>query len=192
MHYQKFPLKWWYGLAFNLSLVALTLAVMLVIQRSPVELVIIDAATGRLYGRWSVKNGSEFAVEFVHSVNQSPVKDTFMVSGTTIRPVSTRFKSFGAGMQTELEPGQRLTRDGDAMVITGFTQSFRKLRYIVGTVSDHSLFINGAEISLRDLCGKNAHLVIRLYRTVLGLSPASLLHEVQAAHALALQGTMPF
>ncbi|MDR2807767.1 MAG: DUF1850 domain-containing protein [Spirochaetaceae bacterium] len=168
MKSRRFPLKWWYGFVFNFFLIALVLAVIPVIQRSPKKLVITDVSGGRLYGSWPVKNGGEFAVEFVHSVNQSPVLDTFTISGNTIRPLSTRFKAFGAGMQTELEPGQSLTRDGDAMVISGFTQSFRDLRYIVGTVSDHILFINGEEISLRDLCGKNAHIVIRIHRMFLG------------------------
>jgi len=76
--------------------------------------------------------------------------------------VETRFYSFGAGMQTDLEEGQQLTREGDALIITGFTNSFKELRFIVGTVSDHILFIKNERISLRDLCGKNAHITIGL------------------------------
>jgi hypothetical protein len=109
-----------------------------------------------------MEEGGEFAVEFIHSVNQSPVRDTFGVEGVLIRPRSVRFFSFGAGMQTDLEEGQTLTRDGDAMVISGFKSSFRELNYIVGTVSDHLLFVNGETVSLRDLCGRNAHITISI------------------------------
>jgi hypothetical protein len=76
-------------------------------------------------------------------------------------PQKASFSSFGAGMQSDLEEGQTLTRNGDNLVITGFTASYRELNYIVGTVSDHLLFVNGETVSLRELCGQNAHIIIR-------------------------------
>jgi hypothetical protein len=126
------------------------------------RLEIRDAGSGRLYGNWLLEEGGEFAIEFIHSVNQSPVRETFKVQGRAIRPLAVRFASFGAGMQSDLEPGQRLIRDGDFLVITGADRSFGELLYIVGTVSDHLLFIHGETLSLRELCGKNAHLRIRV------------------------------
>ena len=72
---------------------------------------------------------AEFAIEFIHSVNQSPVREVFKAAGTEIQPVSVRFYSFGAGMQTNAEEGQTLSRDNDAMVITGFNHTFTKLNY---------------------------------------------------------------
>jgi hypothetical protein len=104
----------------------------------------------------------DFSVEFVHSVNQSPVRDTFRAEDGRIRPVAAKFYSFGAGMQAGLEDGQKLTREGDAMIITGFKTSFSEINYIVGTVSDHILFINDERISLRSLCGRNAHITMRI------------------------------
>jgi len=83
-----------------------------------------------------------------------------------IRPIATRFFSFGAGMQSDLEGDLTISRDGDAMVISGYKTSFKELNYIVGTVSDHLLFIydktNIETVSLRELCGKNAHINIHL------------------------------
>jgi hypothetical protein len=103
-------------------------------------------------------------------VHQSPVSECFQVEGNRIRPLATRFFAFGAGMQAELKEGQQMSREGDALVITGFTQTFQELNYIVGTVSDHILYIHrekeqSERISLRDRCGKNAHIVIRISRT---------------------------
>ena len=121
-----------------------------------------NSATGRTYGRWSLEEGGEFAIEFIHSVNQSPVKETFYIEERMIRLRELRFYSYGAGMPSNLEEGQELSRDGDAMFITGFNTSFRELNFIVGTVSDHLFFINGEILSLRDLCGKNAHITISL------------------------------
>jgi hypothetical protein len=121
-----------------------------------------DSASGKVFCRRPLEESSEFVVEFTHSVNQSPVRETFVMEGRTIRLVSVRFSSFGAGMQTELEEGQILSRDGNAMVITGFNVSSKELNYVVGTVSDHLLYINDETISLRELCGKNAHIKIRV------------------------------
>jgi hypothetical protein len=123
---------------------------------------ILDTVSGKVYGSRPIDDGAEFAIEFIHSVNQSPVRETFKVEGGQIQPVSVRFYSFGAGMQSDLEEGQIMSKDGDAMIITGFNRNFAELNYTVGTVSDHLLIVNGETVSLRDLCGKNAHIRIRI------------------------------
>jgi len=116
-----------------------------------------DADTGKIWIRLPVRDRSEFSIEFVHSVNQTPVRDAYVISGREIQPVATYFYNFGAGMQTDLEEGQSLNHHPDgSMSITGFQQSFKQLNYIVGTVSDHVLTIDGKQVSLRELCGSNA------------------------------------
>ena len=122
---------------------------------------ILDTNSGKIYGRWPLEENEEFAIEFIHSVNQSPVKEFFGVENRTIRPKAVLFSSFGAGMLSDLEEGMSISQDGEAMVISGFNYSYKELNYIVGTVSDHLLFINGETVSLRDLCGRNAHITIR-------------------------------
>ena len=98
-----------------------------------------------------------FSVEFIHSVNQTPLRDTYIIENGEIRAHSTLYRSFGAGVQTALEGDQKMTYDEDGnMIITGFDITYDPLRYIVGTVSDHILTLGGEEISLRDMCGRNA------------------------------------
>ncbi|MDL2230055.1 DUF1850 domain-containing protein [Treponema sp. OttesenSCG-928-L16] len=129
------------------------------------QLVFSDAVSGRVFAQWPVEEGTEFAIEFIHSVNKSPVREIFRVEGRRIRPAETLFSAFGAGMQSELQSGEELVLNGDGtMSITGFSQSFDELNYIVGTVSDHILYIHGQTISLRGLCGRNAQLRIRIKR----------------------------
>ena len=129
---------------------------------------ILNTDSGKIYSRRPMNNGDEFAIEFIHSVHNSPVREIFKIergsSAETweIRPTSVRFFSYGAGMQTELEDGQEMLRDGDALVISGFNRAFTELNYIVGTISDHLLLVSGQTISLRNLCGKNAHVTIRI------------------------------
>ena len=125
-------------------------------------LTIVNTDSGKVYDRKLIELNGEFSIEFIHSVNQSPVCETFRIEGNEIKPASVRFYSFGAGMQTELEEGLRMNRDDDAFIITGFNSSFTELNYIVGTVSDHILYVNGERISLRDLCGRNAHITLRI------------------------------
>ena len=59
---------------------------------------ISDADSQVVYGVWPVVDGDEFSIEFVHSVNKTPVIDTFAVRGEEIRSVSTRFYGFGVFM----------------------------------------------------------------------------------------------
>ena len=125
-------------------------------------LVARDSNTDRVYGRWPLKESEEFAIEFIHSVSQSPVREYFRIENGMIRSFAVRFSSYGAGMQADLEDGHILSRDGDDMVISGLTAFFRELNYIVGTVSDHLLIINDEPVSLRELSGRNSHITIYL------------------------------
>ena len=167
----RMKLRRWSGIVLNLTLAALVIsgAVIYVVHFKSPALEIRDSVSGRVYGKWPLDESGEFALEFVHSVHQSPVRETFGIEGRTIhkpglwiRPLSVRFFSFGAGMQSDLQEGQTLSRDGNALLISGFNTSYRELNYIVGTVSDHLLFISGETVSLRNLCGKNAHITLRI------------------------------
>jgi hypothetical protein len=121
-----------------------------------------DTGSGKVYGKWPVPESGEFSIEFIHSVNMSPVKETFKIKERKIYLQQVKFSSFGAGMLSDLEEGMTLERDGEELVIGGFNNaSLEELKFIVGTVSDHVLFIGGEEVSLRDLCGRNAHITIR-------------------------------
>ena len=126
-------------------------------------LVIYDTETNATYTVFSVSEGTEFSVEFIHSVNKSPVIDVFRIENSTIIADRTIYSAFGAGVQTEIEEGQTLEYDEDGnMVVSGFDIVFPEVKYIVGTVSDHVLRIEGESISLTELCGKNAHIAFKL------------------------------
>lgn len=126
-------------------------------------LVLYDTESGKVYGEFSACDGDEFAVEFVHSVNKSPVRDVFVIRNGEIFADRTVYSAFGAGVQTEIEDGQTLSFDKDGnMVVSGFNIKFDRVKYIVGTVSDHVLYIENKEISLRNLCGRNAHIAFEI------------------------------
>ena len=121
-------------------------------------LVLTNGNTGEEYARFPLREGGVFSVGFIHSVNKSPLTDFYKISGGKIYVEKTIYYGFGAGVQTEIEEGQTLEYGEDgSMIVSGFHKEMPDLLYIVGTVSDHTLVINGGrEISLRDLCGRNA------------------------------------
>ena len=127
-----------------------------------IALTIQDAELGKVWEKLPVKEGEEFVVEFTHSVHQSPVRETFVIEGMRIRPVMSRFYSFGAGMQSDLEEGQAMSFDNGAICITGFSVSFKELIYIVDGLSNYRLIIGDRAIDLYELCGKNAHVAFRV------------------------------
>lgn len=97
-------------------------------------------------------------------MHKTPVTDTFTVVEpveTTVKwaflPLESRFYDFGAGMASQLNAGETMSLEDGAIVIRGFSHTLPQLNYIVGTVSDHWLYIKGQKLSLRDMCGKNAH-----------------------------------
>ena len=143
--------------------ICLLAAVIVVLICLPQILVIRDADSGRIWRIDRCPEGTEFLVEFTHSVNLSPVIDTFRAENGEIRAARAKFYAFGAGMPTELNPGESFafTEDG-AMEITGITRTYDRLSYIVGTVYDYYLTIHGEVINLRELCGRNAHVEIFL------------------------------
>ena len=121
-------------------------------------LVLRDGETGETLMAYPVSEGDEFSVTFVHSVNKTPVTDGYQVRDGAIYVVRTVYYSFGAGVQTQIEAGQTLEYGADgSMIVCGFEQRMDSLSYIVGTVSDHILKVGGESISLRERCGRNAH-----------------------------------
>jgi len=123
-----------------------------------------NTQTGLTLGRWTLDEYAEFAIEFIHSVNMSPVRETYQLKDRKILLQRVRLYSFGAGM-SDLDEGLKLSRDKDAMIICGFNTSFNELNLIIGTFSDHVLFINNEIISLRELAGipagSNTHITLQ-------------------------------
>ena len=150
-------------LAAALTLLIAVVAAALLYLNRPGSLVLTDEESGREIARYRVSEGDTFSIGFIHSVNKSPVTDYYEIRPDGIYVVKTVYYGFGAGVQTELEEGQKLEYGEDgSMIITGFDRRMDDLIYFVGTVSDHTLTLNDREqISLRDLCGRNAKVRFR-------------------------------
>lgn len=139
----------------------LVAAALVVSLGSATYLTLRNPETGAVYARYRVAEGERFSVQFVHSVNKSPVIDCYQVRGGKVYVTQTVYYNFGAGVQTELGPGESLSYGDDgAMIVSGIDREMDGLYYFAGTVSDHILTIGGREVSLRTLCGRNSRVEI--------------------------------
>ncbi len=145
-------------------MVVIIAAILAVAVQGGDYLVLRNGDTGEEFARFPVREGDEFAVTFIHSVNQYPLTDVYQIKDHRIYVVRTIYNNFGAGVQTEIEEGQKLEYgENGEMIVSGFDREMPWLSYIVGTVSDHTLTIHGREISLRELCGRNSKVEFSLF-----------------------------
>jgi hypothetical protein len=125
------------------------------------KLFVMDERTGEEITSFTLEDNGYFSISFVHSVNQSPIEEVYQVRKDSIYLVSCRFKSFGAGVATEISEELVFERLEDGwMQITGFNLKIDYLAYVVGTVSDHILRIDRKDYSLRELCGQNRFILM--------------------------------
>ena len=138
-------------------LVVAAAAVLAVFLLREPKLILSDDETGKVYARLPLRNGDSFSVTFRHSVNKSDVTEIYQRRGREIWLTGCVYYGFGAGVAEVLEPGWTLENgDNGEMIIGNIEMKMNDLTYIVGTVYDHILEINGERIILNDLCGKNA------------------------------------
>jgi Uncharacterized conserved protein len=145
------------GTAAMVIIAVAALLVFLLFRPGKAVLILKDGESGKIYAKYEANQGMTFSVSFIHSVNKTRVKEAYEIKDGAIYLESCLYSDFGAGVATEVEEGQSLTytEDGE-MFLSGFNRRIDGLSYIVGTVSDHILEIDGEEISLRDLCGRNS------------------------------------
>ena len=121
------------------------------------KLVLSNDETGRVYTRLPLADGDSFSVTFRHSVNKSDVTEIYQRRGKEIWLTGCVYYGFGAGVAEELDPSWTLEMGNNGEMILGnIEMKMNDLTYIVGTVYDHILEINGERIVLNELCGKNA------------------------------------
>ena len=138
-------------------LVVAAAAVLAVFLLREPKLVLSNDESGKVYARLPLKDGDSFSVTFRHSVNKSDVTEIYQRRGREIWLTGCVYYGFGAGVAEVLEPGWTLENgDNGEMIIGNIGMKMNDLTYIVGTVYDHILEINGERIVLNDLCGKNA------------------------------------
>ena len=109
-----------------------------------------------------------FYIEFIHSVNKSPVKEYYKINEEKkIILYKSIYYNFGAGVETNTYGDQKFEfgKDG-SLIFYDLNIEFNELNYIVGTVYDHILYIIDEneniknKIILNNEFGKNSKISI--------------------------------
>lgn len=104
-------------------------------------LAVTDADSGERLTTIPVGNGTVVALEYVHSVEQTDVRDEYVVNGSTIEMTRTEFDAFGAGLPTDVEQ----TDDG---YVAHRSQTYERL-YV--SPSGHELVVDDERHDLDEL-----------------------------------------
>lgn len=116
------------------------------------QFVVADEQTGKILYSTAVEPGCEFCMKYIHSVNKSPVEDIFeILDDNSIMLKKTIFRSFGAGVPYELEDGQVLDVGDDRMKIDNIDREIDSYLLRIGTIAEHTLYINGQGIRMDSL-----------------------------------------
>lgn len=95
---------------------------------------------------WKVKQGEEFTVVYTHSVEKSPVTETYKVDGKKIILLETTFKSFGAGLPATT-PYKFEIADG-IFRIYDIDEKMETVMYRTGAeIANHEILIGGDSYS---------------------------------------------
>ncbi len=101
-----------------------------------------DYKTGEYLKSWKVKDGESFTVEYIHSVQLTPVTETYSIDGNNIILNETGFKSYGAGLPST-------TPYKFEMNSTGFRI------YDINQLMDYLVYRTGAERANHKLIYRN-------------------------------------
>ena len=109
-----------------------------------------------------------FYIEFIHSVNKSPVKEFYKIDkNKQIVLYKSIYYNFGAGVETNTYDTQKFKfGDDGSLVFYDLDIRFKDLNYIIGTIYDHILYVIDKnenikiEYNLTDLLGKNSKINI--------------------------------
>ena len=98
-----------------------------------------------------MKEGEEFVLSFIHSVNKRPVYDTLRVEGDHLLIVKSRFDTFGAGMPETATEGMTLQLDEEGWMVWTVNRPVPEVTVLVGRVANHTLHLKGRDLVLSDL-----------------------------------------
>ncbi|PKL16860.1 MAG: hypothetical protein CVV49_14135 [Spirochaetae bacterium HGW-Spirochaetae-5] len=116
------------------------------------QFVIIDYKSGEVLYSSDVVPGVKFSVTYIHSVNKSPVEDQFdLDSNYRIMLRKSIFKSFGAGVPSNLGDGDKFEYYKDRIEVSYSNSSIDRFILFVGVIADHHFRMNGQDFQLSRL-----------------------------------------
>ena len=113
-----------------------------------------DTRQGKTVFAQRVSPGESFSLEFIHSVEKSPVKDFFRVDDDyRIVLYETAFRSLNTGLPATLSEGERLSRTAQGYRLSIPDRVIPDIRLWVDRQYAGALTIGARRIPLADLAG---------------------------------------
>lgn len=116
------------------------------------RLCIESTETDEILRTYALSKGEEFYIEFMHSVNRTPVREYYQLEGNQLMLTRAEYSSFGAGMpEIPEQKGASLRIEKGILHLDGINTLLPVFIYRVGTIANHRLYINGKKIPLNSI-----------------------------------------
>ena len=157
--------RWITAAAVLVAAVSLIIGVSVYIhQQSTPTLVMKNRQTEEIYLQKPLGKDGTFSVSYTHSVNKSEVEEYYRWQDGKLTLYKARYNNFGAGVATELNPGEALYYDDEGfMVIDHMHIPVEQMSYRVGTSSDHVLHIGRESWHLKTLAAELTSVVFEVH-----------------------------
>lgn len=123
----------------------LFLSLFLLLSIFPIKvLVATDFKTNDYIKSWHIRNGQSFTIEYTHSVQLTPVSETYIINGNNIILMESYFQSYGAGLPSTTPYKFEIKDKG--FRIYDINEIMENLVYRTGAErANHKLIINDNE-----------------------------------------------
>lgn len=109
----------------------------------------MDYKTNKYIKSWKINNGESFTIEYTHSVQLTPVSETYTIDGGKIILVESYFKSYGAGLPATTPYKFQITDKG--FRIYEINEIIEYLIYRTGAeIANHKLILRDFEYDFLD------------------------------------------
>ncbi|MGA4718655.1 DUF1850 domain-containing protein [Fictibacillus nanhaiensis] len=108
------------------------------------SVVIEDGKTARSLAFFDANEGSEFSIEYIHSIHKTPVREIYQVRHEEILQTEMRFQEFGVGMPSGAAEGEVFAQKGENYILSNMKRTFPSLDIRIGQIiANHTLLLNG-------------------------------------------------
>lgn len=115
-------------------------------------LTITSNATQKILWSHAVSQGDTFIIRYTHSVDRTEVDEVIRVGEKKLIIDSTVFESFGAGLPSTIQKGQKIRRERGKIIIDHMNQPVPRIDLYIGQViANHTFLFQGETIPLKTL-----------------------------------------
>jgi len=126
----------------------------------PYLLQVVNVQTGGVVLELPFHPGEYFTLEYRHSVQLTPIRETFRVQSGQLVLVETEYGALGVGLPYGRE-GQLENQNGHFR-LTGLNRQFQRLALWVSPVAAQRLEVRGQKFELLDLVGPDTLVELRV------------------------------